>query len=109
MVTDTRMRADAFRFRQGNRSPAQRQLSHRHVSRALCRVRVAETAVDAYFLAAWLPAAMITNNAKAISAHQAMLSVSFCHFRTSHMSSSLPQIALVRTRRRSLQLGLASP
>jgi hypothetical protein len=29
---------------------------------------------------------MITKTAKATNAHQAMLKVSFCHFRTSHMS-----------------------
>ena len=29
---------------------------------------------------------MITKSAKETSAHQAMLSVSFCHFRMSHMS-----------------------
>jgi hypothetical protein len=40
---------------------------------------------SSYFLAALLPAAMITKTAKAIKAHQATLSVSFCHFRTSHM------------------------
>lgn len=40
----------------------------------------------AYFFAARLPAAMITKITKAINAHQATLSVSCCHFRTSHMS-----------------------
>ena len=39
-----------------------------------------------YLPAALLPAAMITKIAKATNAHQATLSVSFCHFRTSHMS-----------------------
>jgi hypothetical protein len=29
---------------------------------------------------------MITKTAKATNAHQAMLSVSFCHFRMSHMA-----------------------
>jgi len=37
-----------------------------------------------YFLPARLPAAMITSRAKPSIAHQAMLSVSFCHLTTSH-------------------------
>jgi len=31
---------------------------------------------------------MITSSAKPITAHQATLSASFCHFRTSHMSAN---------------------
>ena len=42
-----------------------------------------------YFFAAWLPAAMITKIAKATNAHQATLSVSFCHLRMSHMRLNL--------------------
>jgi hypothetical protein len=41
-----------------------------------------------YFFAVRLPAAMITKTAKATNAHHATLSVSFCHFRMSHMSSA---------------------
>ena len=40
----------------------------------------------AYLLAARLPAAMITRSAKASSAHHAMLSVSLCHLRMSHIA-----------------------
>jgi hypothetical protein len=41
---------------------------------------------------------MITKTAKATSAHQATLSVSFCHFRTSHIPRTLVR-ALRRSRR----------
>ena len=44
-----------------------------------------DVAWASYFFAARLPAAMITSNAKATNAHQATLSVSFCHLRTSQM------------------------
>jgi hypothetical protein len=44
----------------------------------------------AYLFAARLPAAMNTKTATATSAHQAMLSVSCCHFRTSHMPGTPP-------------------
>ncbi len=43
-----------------------------------------------YLLAAWLPLAMITKIAKAIKAHQATLSVPFCHIRISHISEPYP-------------------
>jgi hypothetical protein len=42
----------------------------------------------AHYFAARAPAAMITKIAKPIIAHQAMLSVSLCHLRTSHMTQT---------------------
>jgi hypothetical protein len=50
-------------------------------------VLVAVVAIAHYF-AARAPAAMITKIAKPIIAHQAMLSVSLCHLRTSHMTQT---------------------
>jgi hypothetical protein len=41
---------------------------------------------DDYF-AARAPVAMTTRSAKAINAHQAMLSVSLCHFKMSHIAA----------------------
>jgi hypothetical protein len=46
------------------------------------------SAAPRYFRAERLPATMITSSAKPITAHQATLSVSFCHFRTSHMAAN---------------------
>ena len=39
------------------------------------------------YFAARAPAAMTTRSAKAINAHQAMLSVSLCHLRMSHIAA----------------------
>jgi hypothetical protein len=47
------------------------------------------SSLSAYLLAARDPATMTTKTAKATSAHQAMLRVSFCHLRTSHIASGL--------------------
>jgi hypothetical protein len=57
-------------------------------TRGTTRIDGAVVVAIARYFAARAPAAMITKSAKPIIAHQAMLSVSLCHLRTSHMTQN---------------------
>lgn len=57
-------------------------------TRGTTRIDGAVVVAIARYFAARAPAAMITKSAKPIIAHQAMLSVSLCHLRTSHMTQT---------------------